>query len=293
MFACVDRVITVPAPWFQRPQRVAWPWMSILGLGARLREGRYDLGLEMRGELRHHLALWLSGIPLRAGQAVTAGRFLLTHPVLYHPLMHEAEQNLSLLRQLKLPQARKARAAGLRVSPASSKEAANVMKELRLTRGFVALQAACGTPAKRWQPERWAETIKGLKGQRAMVLLGSAEERPEMLRLAAMLPPARRPKVAAGMLGLGGLAALFKEASLLISVDSGPGHLAAALGTPVLGLYSGTNRASQWGLRGKATHMIQAKTPCSPCELSLCPYDNECMRRIEAKEVIRLAGTLS
>jgi ADP-heptose:LPS heptosyltransferase len=272
----VSEIVVVDAPWFQRPRRVEWPWGAIAALGKKIREGNFDLALELRGDLRHHLALFASGTRLRAGHAVTAGRFLLTHPARYDNTLHEVDQNLALLGE-----------KGGRVKAVPPKEAvaeaAAVMAKLKIRKGFTAIQAACGTEAKRWMPERWAALIKGLPKGTQAVLLGSASERAEMAGIAGRCG-ARRPINAAGTLSLPGLAALLKQAGRLISVDSGPAHLAAAVGTPVLALYSGTNLASQWAPRG--ARVLRAEVPCSPCELSVCPYGNECMRRISVDEAL-------
>lgn len=278
----VDNVVIVDAPWFQRPLRINWPWLAMAGLAEKIRAGNYDLAIDLRGDLRHHLALWGSGTPLRLGHAVTAGRFLLTHPGSYDNRLHEIDQNLALLG------AKKGAPLRLRLPKSARDEAKKVMSQLKIKKGFVAVQAACGTPAKRWTAGRWPALIKALPRGKAVVLLGSAAEREEMNAIALQCG-ARKPKIAAGMLGLGGLAELLKQAKLLISVDSGPAHLAAAVGTPVLGLYSGTNRVSQWGVRGKGTRILRAEVPCSPCELTQCPYDNECMRRIGVAEVLQAA----
>ena len=278
----VDSVVVHEAPWFQRPQRVEWPWPSIAALGRELKAGCYDLAIELRGDLRHHLALWASQTPLRLGHAVTAGRFLLTHPGAYQTGLHEIEQNLALVDAKADTQVR------LKLPAAALTEAKKVMSKFGLKKGFIAIQAACGTPAKRWIPGRWAELIKGLPLRHQVVLLGASAERDEMASIAAQCGR-RKPFVAAGMLSLGGLAALLKQSGLLISVDSGPAHLAAAVGTPILGLYSGTNLLGQWGVRGKEVRILRAEVPCSPCELSSCPYTNECMRRISSIEALGAA----
>ena len=281
----VDSVQVVDAPWFRRPERVQWPWAEIRALGKKIKAGNYDLGIELRGDLRHHLALWLSGTPSRLGQAVTAGRFLLSHPVAYDASLHEIDQNLAVIG------ARPGASVSLSVPASARSEAKKVMAALKLKKNFVAVQAACGTAAKRWIPGRWAELIKSLPASTQVVLLGAANEKEEMLSIAHQCG-LRQPKVAAGMLSLTGLAAFVQEAKLVISVDSGPAHLAAAVGTPVLGLYSGTNLVSQWGLRGKNAHILRAEVPCSPCELTACPYANECMRRISTKEAAAAAREL-
>jgi ADP-heptose:LPS heptosyltransferase len=99
--------------------------------------------------------------------------------------------------------------------------------------------------------------------------------------------------VAAGRLDLGGLAAFLASARLVLSVDSGPAHLAAIQGVPVLSLFSGTNRAPQWAPRGREVQVIQAPgIPCSPCELSVCPYGNACMKAIDPATVLAAARKL-
>ena len=158
------------------------------------------------------------------------------------------------------------------------------------------VQAACGTNAKRWSQESWAEVLQGLPAEVSVVLLGSAGERVEMEQIARRV---QRPMaVAAGRLSLSGLAAFISTSRLMLSVDSGPAHLAAVQGVPVVSLFSGTNRAPQWapkapGPQGAAVQVLQATgLPCSPCELSDCPYGNACMNALEPAEVLRAAAEL-
>ncbi len=285
----VDTIAVVPAPWFARPTRQAWPLAAITTLADTVRAGEHDLVIEPRGELRHMAALARAGVPLRLGHAVTAGRFFLTHSATWDAGLHEVDQTLSLLAQAGLPGVPAAGLARPRLVPGAKAraEASRVLRKLKLRRGFVAVQAACGAASKRWMPERWAQLLSSLpKGQR-VVLLGDASERAEMLTIAKATSP--RPAVAAGLLSLEALAALLESARLLISVDSGPAHLAAAVGTPVLGLYSGTNLVSQWGPRAECSRVLKAATACSPCELNVCPYDNECMRRLDVASVLLTA----
>jgi ADP-heptose:LPS heptosyltransferase len=285
LFADVDRVLKVEADWFQRPERVEWPWDQINALGGRLKAEDYQAAFELRGDLRHHVALWKAGIPVRVGQAVTAGGFLLTHPAQWRSELHEQEQSLSLLDQAGLPAAEQGSAPYLKIHKDHRKEAEGVMKALKLGAKPLMVQAACGTAAKRWPQEHWAWLLKRRpKGSKA-VLLGSAAERAEMEAVAKAAGAG--VAVAAGRLSLSGLAAFVRQARLLLSVDSGPAHLAAVQGVPVLAIYSSTNRASQWAPRGARVKVLQAQGfPCSPCELSVCPYDNACMRAIDPRTVL-------
>jgi ADP-heptose:LPS heptosyltransferase len=286
--ACLaDKIVVVEAPWFERPRRRRWPLNAIRDLGEELRARNYDLAVDLRGELRHMLALWISGTPLRLGSTLSAGRFFLTHAHPVNNALHEEERNLELFKRAGLPLKRQA--SKLQLPAAAKAEAARLIKALKLPKRFIAIQAACGTPAKRWMPERWAEVIDALR--LPVALLGSAGEAAEMRAIAARCK--KKPRIAAGKLSLQGLAAFLDRASLLLSVDSGPAHVAANLGRPLLALYSSTNRIEQWGPQGKKVRVLNHAVPCGPCELQVCPYHNECMRRIEPGEVLAAAKAMN
>jgi ADP-heptose:LPS heptosyltransferase len=296
LFCDVDQVHVTPAGWFERPSRQAWPWAQIGALARDLRTQSYDAAFELRGDLRHHLALWKAAIPVRAGQVLTAGGFLLTHRAAWRPELHEQEQGLAVLDAAGVPEAPQGTEAYLKLPAAALREAAAVTKALKLGRRPVLVQAACGTQAKRWPQANWAQVLGALPAGTPVALLGSRDEREEMLAIAKQV---KRPvAVAAGKLSLSGLAALVAQARLVLSVDSGPAHLAAVQGVPVLSLFSGTNRASQWAPKapgpGRAkVRVLQAEGfPCSPCELSVCPYGNACMQAIGPATVLVAARKL-
>ena len=298
LFADVDAIRVTPAPWFQRPRTRRWPGAAIAALADGLREQGYDASLDLRGDLRHHLAARRAGIPIRIGQTLTGGSFLLTHPVRWDAALHEQEQNLSLLDQAGLPAAIQGSATYLRLPAPALKKAQAVAKSLKLGAGPILVQAATGADAKRWLPGSWAAVLQSLPAGVPIALLGSAAEREEMLSIAKRV---KRPvAVAAGLLDLSSLAALIKTARLMLSVDSGPAHLAAVQGVPVVSLFSGTNRASQWAPRDPALRPSKGKVqvlqapniPCSPCELSVCPYGNACMAAIDTATVLAAARKL-
>lgn len=287
LFTDVDRVQVTAAPWFERPARQSWPWSQLNSLARELRAQEYDAAFELRGDLRHHLALWRAGMGVRAGHALTAGGFLLTHPAVWNAALHEQAQGLALLDQAAVPMAGQGGKPYLSLPLKAKQEAAQVTKALGLKARPIMVQAACGTQAKRWSVEAWAKVLVGLPSSASVVLLGSAAEREEMLAISKRVR--RKVAVAAGHLSLSGLAAFVANARLLLSVDSGPAHLAAVQGVPVLSLFSGTNRALQWAPRGPRNNglILQAQDiPCSPCELSDCPYGNACMNAIEPAAVL-------
>jgi ADP-heptose:LPS heptosyltransferase len=291
LFADVGEVHVTAAGWFQRPEAKAWPLAQVRALADDLRRQRYGAAIELRGHLFHHAALWMAGIPVRAGQALTGGGFLLTHPAVWQADLHEQEQGLSVLDGAWVPDAGQGHEPYLELPASALREADAVAEELQLGPRPILVQAACGSQAKRWSPGAWAAVLEGLPQEVPVALLGSADEREEMQAIAALV---KRPvAVAAGRLGLPALAALLSRARLVLSVDSGPAHLAAVQGVPVLSLFSGTNRASQWAPKGSRVKVLQAHgVACSPCELSDCPYGNACMNAIEPGGVLRAANEL-
>ena len=296
LFRDADAVRVTPAPWFKRPPGPEGNWAGVRALAQGLRAGGYQASLDLRGDLRHHLASWSAGVGLRAGHTITGGACFLTHPAVYRPGLHESLQPMGVLDAAGVPAPRDPGGPYLRLPREAQVRARAVARRLGLGRRTVWVQAASGAAAKRWPPQAWAKVLKGLPRGLRPCLLGAAHERVEMEALAAVVRKAGRDvDVASGALDLAGLAALLPLGRALLSVDSGPAHLAAVQGVPVLCLFSGTNLASQWSPFGPRVKVLQAQgLPCSPCELAVCPYDNACMKAIDPAvalaQALRLLG---
>ena len=296
LFRDVDAVAVTPAPWFKRPPEPGGNWNGVPALARGLRAGGYQASFDLRGDFRHHLACWSAGIGLRAGHTITGGASLLTHPAVHQPGLHETRQAMAVLDAAGLPDPGPSAAPFLRLPKEARARARAVARRLGLGPRTVWVQAASGAAAKRWPPQSWARLLKGLPRGLKPCLLGAAHERAEMEALAAVVRAAGRTvDVASGELDLAGLAALLPMGKAMLSVDSGPAHLASVQGVPVLCLFSGTNLAAQWSPFGPRVRVLQAQgLPCSPCELSVCPYDNACMNAITPAvalaEALRLLG---
>jgi ADP-heptose:LPS heptosyltransferase len=88
------------------------------------------------------------------------------------------------------------------------------------------------------------------------------------------------------MLSVCRLAALLERADCFVGADSGPAHLAAAVGTPAVVLFSGTNNSSIWRPPGDVVVLHQA-VACAPCHRTACPVvDHPCMHGIEPRRVV-------
>ncbi|MCX8072192.1 MAG: glycosyltransferase family 9 protein [Candidatus Binatia bacterium] len=151
-------------------------------------------------------------------------------------------------------------------------------------RPFVAAFVGSSAPSRLWFPARTARVIDALHAQGvATVLVGGQRER----EFAASV----REQTAAPVLDLTGatnlreLYAVFQQSSAAFGPDSGPMHIAAAAGIPVVSLWGATSpqRSAPWG---SESLVIEGAAPCSPCYRKECPIGRACMAAISAKQVL-------
>jgi len=253
-----------------------------------LRDGQYDAVIELRGDFRHIWAMYRAGIRNRIGLAKTGLGFLLTHPSIYRVGQHEMKRNMDVLGQAGIPLSGPQEFPRLYPRKEDEQIQMEIRQKLGITRPVIAIHAVCSALSKRWPVSNWQKLINGLPGDVDIALVGTEGEKPGMTEIESGCN--RKVFSTAGLLSLPVLAAFLKECRLFIGVDSGPAHIAAAVGTPVVSLYSGTNQVEQWGPQGQKVAVIQKKTVCSPCELTVCPLGNECMNLIQVEEVLDLVS---
>jgi heptosyltransferase-2 len=271
------------APWFLRGTARSWGWKSIKALNRTLQAGHYDVVIDLRGDFRHILAMKMAGIPVRIGGTRTGGGFWLTHPGQFKPELHEVDRNLDLLAQTGLEPVLRDKNPKLFPSARHENEAREIQTRLNLTKPVIVLHPTCAATAKRWPVESWKKLINGLPEGFDVVMIGTDGEKSDMQ--AIVQGCSRKVILAAGLFNLGALAAFLKNCALFIGVDSGPAHIAAAVGISVISLFSGTNSAAQWKPRGAQVNVFQNKVECSPCELTVCPIEHHCMTGIAVTEV--------
>jgi lipopolysaccharide heptosyltransferase II len=153
---------------------------------------------------------------------------------------------------------------------------------------WVVIHPGATAPSRRYQPEGFAAAARRLHqltGCR-IVFTGSAEESDlvESIREAMEAPS----ESLAGRLTLAELAALLERAPLLIANNTGPVHVAAAVGTPVVDLYALTNpQHTPWQV---PCRVLSHDVPCKYCYKSVCPEGhNDCLRRITPQEIVAAA----
>ena len=153
---------------------------------------------------------------------------------------------------------------------------------------LVGLVPGAHASSRRWPAERFAELASRLARQGArVVVLGSAAER----ELAARVANGARPPAAdwSGRTPLPVLTECFRRLDFLVTNDTGPMHLAAAVGTPLLDLCGAANEVVT-GPRGRASEVVVHPIYCRPCVKNTCAYNLECMTGIGVDRVHALVG---
>ena len=294
---------------------------SLWSVVSRLRERQFNVGLALPNSHRAALELWLARIPRRVGYAAPLRSWLLTDRVQpradFVRMRKRSASEVRGLVQSPGPAPRRTLppaahhihhylhlAASLGTDPGPLRprvevpddEVQAVKQKFSLSgdaRYFGLNPGAEYGPAKRWPKERFLEV--GTEVQRRTgcrwLIFGGRSDAPLTSEIASALRerfPSAPPLDLAGKTTLRDLCALLKHCRLLLTNDSGPMHVAAALGTPVVAIFGSTSPGlTAPGLPGHSRcFVLQAEVACSPCFLRECPIDFRCMKQIEVVQTV-------
>jgi lipopolysaccharide heptosyltransferase I len=227
----LDELVVVPRKWLKSPR-------TVLAMRRRLRELRFDVAIDLQGLTKSAVAAWLSGAPRRIGFDGRDGRELsrwLNNELVDATKTHVVDRNLELLAPLGITNAR-AR-FDLEDAPSDARRAEEILRAGGLGDRFALVNPGAGWPSKVWPADRYAGVARHLGTRHAM---------PTLVVWAGDVERAWAERIVAGSAGfaqlapptsLRELAAVARRAALLVSSDTGPLHLAAAVDTPCVGLF--------------------------------------------------------
>lgn len=250
-------------------------------IAAALRAKKFDLAVIPHRSLRSALVARLAGIARRVGFASSAGRFLLTDAVPFSWLAHDLERNLALARPLGGDAAPAEGEARYVTPPAPGPQLLAALTRAGIKDGdrLVGVHPGAAWATKRWLPERFAALCRLLAadGLKPMIVGGPGD--------AALGAQIARDGGAADLTGrtdLAELSALMGRLALFVTNDSGPMHLAAAAGVPVVALFGATTRELGFFPYGSRHRVVEEPLACRPCGLHgarACPEGHFlCMR---------------
>jgi len=278
----LDGVITRTAP---------GSWARVVQTFRLLRDGRYTDAVILPPLSAYAAAAWLARTPRRVGQAGRGMNRFLTdlRPT---KATHMAQAMLDTMPLPPLP-AGERHPLVMVVDARSGAAADALLAEAGITPGspLVAVNVGATRPQKRWFAESFARTLDEL-GDAPCVLVGAGAEDERMAADVIRLARAARPISLVGRTDVKTLAAVLKRADLLISADSGPMHLATAVGTPTVALFGSTDPAVTGPFDADSVTIFKG-LPCAPCgNHPTCEGRYDCLRAITPDEVARAARRL-
>ncbi len=260
-------------------------------LARRLRRERFDLAVDLSGNLLSSWLLWVADPGYRVGFNHAGFPRLLDHRIPYVTDGSVVEHLLSAVEPLgataePLPR--------IYLTDEERTAATELLEREGVGRNepFAVLAPGANWEYRRWPAERHAALARLLASEDGIrsVLTGGDEDEEICAGVAAASDGSALSL--AGRLDVRGLAATAERAVLFVGSDSGPMHIAAAVGTPVVALF-GPNTPDRFAPRGSASRVIRHEYPCSPCDQKQCVRpDDPCMAAITVGEVHEAAREL-
>lgn len=264
-------------------------WLSKL---PQLRAECFDLVVDLQGLFRSGLLAWLSGSPRRVGLATgrEGSPLFYTHRVPVPTLrMHAVDRYLLVASAL---------GASLPAGPVfrfQQRDAdLQIVRQLlqrhqvSAERPWVAMNVSARWPTKRWPAEHFAQAADLLthEGLGPVVFIGGRSEEADSLRVRSLM---RTPSVDfTGQTEVGLLPTLLRQAAALVTNDSGPMHIAAAVGTPVVALFGPTDPA-RTGPYGDGHTVLTHDVVCRPCLSRRCHHTVPlaCLSGVTPEQVVQ------
>ena len=282
-------------------------------IGTRLKKNAYDTALIFPNSFRSALECWYANIPNRIGYAGNWRSLLLTEPIAHRPEMAPMRKRVKIDIEYRLinhlePQdfpssahhihqylylAKQLGASEKSLAPKLiRKKKSSSLESINASPPYIGLIAgAIYGPAKRWPAKNFIEVANTIikKHQPHILLLGGRDDREIAKEIEVELPSEKVTNLA-GKTSLAELTSILANCDVVLSNDTGPMHLAAAVDTPVVVPFGSTSPdLTGPGLPHKVTsphHLIRTNAGCSPCFLRKCPVDLRCFKSITVENVL-------
>lgn len=264
---------------------------SFLPFLLRVRAGRFDLTLDLQRHLKSGVVAIASGARVRVGFDRSNGKEF-NHLFSTRRIAPQPPMRLKLMQYQGFGDALGLAPApvefGLAASEAERARAAAMLKDA--PRPLLGVILGSSWPSRIYFPDSIAAVIRAMAAPRDgspglyPVLIGSGRDEVALAGQVVTNLAGAPALNLAGRTGLRDLVAIFAECAAAFGPDSGPMHIAAAAGCPVVSLWGATasERSAPWGFADLA---LSGAIPCHPCYLRECPIGRECMRRIAPADV--------
>ncbi len=252
---------------------------------AKIQAGKFDLGILLTNSFSSAWLFWQGRVKRRIGYSFFPRNFLLTDPVRYpKKKMHQVDLYKELIAPLGIKHSHTAPRLFV------TEKEVSISKELLYQRGYqfgkklvgINPGAAYGS-AKCWPVDRFRALVQELLNEDVFIVFFGDTTQVDLVKEICLNLPKRVINLA-GYTTIRELACLIRDCDVVVTNDSGPMHIAAALNTPLVALFGSTD-SDVTGPFGQSQAVMNKKVRCSPCLRRECPIDLRCMTQISVEEV--------
>jgi lipopolysaccharide heptosyltransferase II len=284
-----DEVIYFDAPWIAKEKK--GKFRKLFSTVKRLRKKKIDLAIDLRGDFRNIILMYVLSAKYRLGFDITGCNFLLTHIVPCGDNHHPVTICLSSIKYLSQKD-KGEHSLSLWITKKDREYAENLLENCGIDyvgNGDLVVIVHPGAKwyGRWWMPEGYAQIADRLiyEYEAKVILSGNSTDIEITQHIANLMK--HRPVITAGKTSLRQFLALLEKSNLFIGVDSGPMHMAAGMGIKIVALFGPARpeAVGPWG-NGHIVITKQDDFPCSPCAQTICKMpNNSCMHAITVEDV--------
>jgi heptosyltransferase-1 len=289
-------IVSKRKKWIRDIQEGKWigTIKDIIAFVRTLRSRRYDMVIDFQGLFKSGILVALCKGNRKIGYDKTreeSYRFLTERILPFDLNQHAILRYLNLLKASGIATASEI-TFGVPINNKDRERVYSVLKHHQWNKGdrFIAINPMAKWDTKLWVPQKFAELADQIvkKYKITVVFTGSRQDREAVQEITSLMQ--EKGINLSGKTDLLTLAALYEKADCLISTDTGPMHMAAAIGTPVIALFGPT---APWrtGPFGSGHTIIRTGIPCSPCFQRQCSQ-LDCMKEIEVEKVLNAVANV-
>ena len=282
-----DEVSYFDSPWIvkEKKNKIRSLYKDI----KKIRRNKYDLAIDLRGDFRNNILMYFCGITYRMGFNITGCEYLLTDIIPVGKNHHAVNTGLSLIKYLNI-QDKEGEMLSLWITKEDREFSDNFFAEKGIDdkKLIVLIHPGAKWNGRRWEAKGYGQVADRLiKEYKAIIILAEAPGEPKLTQQISDVMTEKA--IIAGKTSIRKLCALIERSDLFIGPDSGPIHMASAMGTRVIALM-GPARREAVGPYGDGNIVVtkQDEFACSPCAQTICKRpEYSCMKAITAEDVWR------
>lgn len=280
----INKVFYLSLPWSGGKKRLGRTLIDLWRLGGRLKQEKYEVAFDVKGDPAVILLLWLARIRQRIGFNNGGLGFLLTRPMSQPQHLHRSKIDCALLQPLDGNFSDRDRVPYLQF--VANQNFFSAEKNYRPGYPTITVHIGTSAPARLWPLAYWEKLILMIVDDYNVAIIGGFQESkdfqsfPDRIK-SSVINLCERPWL--------DTANALKNSVLFVGSNSGPGHLASALGCPVISIFSAANDPAEWAPAG--AKVLTFRTECAGCEKITCA-NPICLQRVLPNDVSNLINNM-